>query len=345
MKKKEKLFCPYCGVSTVRRVENDVTRDYCPYCATFFYENPLPVVSAILPYGRSILLVKRGKDPHKGQWCLPTGFAETGESIEGALLRELEEETGVKANIAGLVHVDSTVDYYYGDLLFLTFEVEQTGGILKPGDDSAAVKYFPLENLPSLAFSSNNRAVSAYMKSKSEYWAIVDSFRRATAKDQSAENKDLLSSRLIETVQKNAEQISRLWIQEVTANRTTPTYRSFDKARLYRRVHSVLSQFDKWLGGYYSDDDVRIFYMQMGKERKTEGFKLSEVLSALSLTRKHIWEFALSRGMWQKTIDIYTALELDRRIMIFFDKAAFYTAQGYDADPAQERGTSRSGQD
>ena len=40
--------------------------------------------------------------------------------------------------------------------------------------------------------------------------------------------------------------------------------------------------------------------------------------------------------MWQKTIDIYMALELDRRIMIFFDKAAFYTAQGYDADPEQK---------
>lgn len=338
MKKKEKIFCPYCGVSTVKRTENDLLRDYCPYCAMFFYENPLPVVSSILPYGRNILLVKRGKDPHKGQWCLPTGFAESGESIEDALLRELEEETGVKANIAGLVHVDSVVDYYYGDLLFLTFEVEQTGGILKPGDDSVAVKYVPLENLPSLAFSANNKAVKAYMQSKSEYWAIVDSFSHAMAPDQpGAGKKDLLSSRLIETVEKNAEQIARLWIQDVTANRSTPTYGTFDKARLYRRVHSVLSQFDKWLGGYYSDSDIRDFYMDLGRERKREGFKLSEILSALSLTRKHIWEFALTRGMWQKTIDIYMALELDRRIMIFFDKAAFYTAQGYEDYPHQEQ--------
>jgi ADP-ribose pyrophosphatase YjhB (NUDIX family) len=340
VKKREKLFCPYCGIATVKRTEDDTLRDYCPSCAVYFYENPLPVVSSILPYGRSILLVKRGREPHKGQWCLPTGFAESGERVEDALLRELAEETGIQANITGLVHVDSVVDYYYGDLLFLTFEVEQTGGILKPGDDSVAVKFVALDNLPPLAFSANNQAVKAYIKSKSEYWAIVDSFTRATAPDQSEPGKkDLLSSRLTDTVEKNAEQIARLWIQDVTSNRSTPTYHTFDKARLYRRVHSILSQFDKWLGGYYSDNDIRHFYMALGKERRKEGFKLSEVLSALSLSRKHIWEFALARGMWQKTIDIYMALELDRRIMIFFDKAAFYTAQGYEKYAGRERAT------
>jgi len=34
--------------------------------------------------------------------------------------------------------------------------------------------------------------------------------------------------------------------------------------------------------------------------------------------------------MWQKTLDIYMALELDRRIVVFFDKAAFYTTKGYE---------------
>jgi hypothetical protein len=54
------------------------------------------------------------------------------------------------------------------------------------------------------------------------------------------------------------------------------------------------------------------------------------VLSTLSLIKKHLWEFALSRGMWQKTIDIYMTLELNRRIVILFDKAVFYTTQGYE---------------
>ena len=57
----------------------------------------------------------------------------------------------------------------------------------------------------------------------------------------------------------------------------------------------------------------------------------SEVISALSLIRKNIWEFALSQGLWNETIDIYTALELERRMMLFFDKAAFYLSRGYES--------------
>ena len=70
----------------------------------------------------------------------------------------------------------------------------------------------------------------------------------------------------------------------------------------------------------------------MGKTRKMEGFRASEVISALSLIRKNIWEFALSQGMWNSTIDIYIALELERRMMFFFDKAAFYLSWGYETE-------------
>jgi hypothetical protein len=68
----------------------------------------------------------------------------------------------------------------------------------------------------------------------------------------------------------------------------------------------------------------------LGKERRIEGFSLSEVVSALSLTKKHIWEFALSRETWSRTIDIYMVLEFAKRISIFFDRAVYYVAKGYD---------------
>jgi len=74
-------------------------RDFCPCCNSYFYENPLPVVSSILESSRQILLVKRGRPPSKGLWCLPSGFAEAGESIEEAALRELKEETGIKGKL------------------------------------------------------------------------------------------------------------------------------------------------------------------------------------------------------------------------------------------------------
>ncbi|MDI9570973.1 MAG: NUDIX hydrolase [Pseudomonadota bacterium] len=335
--KRKRLYCPHCGDSLCREREEDVERDFCPACRTFFYENPLPVVSVVMSSPqREILLVKRGRRPYRGRWCLPTGFVESGESIEAAALRELEEETGLRGRIVGLVDVDSVRNGFYGDLIFLTFEAEAEAeaapGQPHAGSDTVAVRYFPLGALPSLAFPSNKRAVERFIAAKADYWAIVDSFSLAAGGAGAAggPRKNLLSDRLVKVIEANAELISRLWMEEVTTSRSTRGYHHFDRQRLFVRVHTILSQFGKWLGGGYDDRDIQAYYTDMGRERRREGFHLGEVLSALSLIKKHLWEFALSRGMWQKTIDIYMALELDRRIVIFFDKASFYTALGYE---------------
>lgn len=329
--KKLRRFCPHCGGAVSKKMEDDMLRDFCACCSSYFYENPLPVVSSILVSDRKVLLVKRGKKPYRGMWCLPCGFAETGESIHDAALRELKEETGIEGQIVGLVDVDSQENYFYGDLLFLAFEVEQTGGSLSPGSDTVAARYFPLDRIPRLAFASNSSAIRSYIRSKKDYWSIVDSFHMTVGGGEgAAEKRNFLSDHLVHVIESNAGNIARLWIEDATTNRSTTGYHDFDHTRLYRGVSNILTRFNKWLGGYFGDAEISDFFIRLGRGSRREGFALSEVISALSLIKKHLWEFALSRGMWQSTLDIYMTLELDRRIVIFFDKAAFYTTRGYE---------------
>jgi len=335
MKNRKRKFCPYCGNKIAQQYEEDILRDYCGVCNIFFYDNPLPVVSTILAEERKILLVKRGNKPYKGKWCPPMGFAETDESIEEAALRELEEETGIKGKITNLVDVDSGNNYFYGDLIFLTFEAVQIGGKLSPGSDSVAVKYFPIEKIPRLAFDSNIKAINTYKESKSDYWAIVDSFSVAVNESHASKKKDLISDRLVDIIQENAVVIVQNWLKDIVKSRSTPTYRSFDRGKLSESTYSVLLQFTKWAGEFHTDKparsiNVRSYFMRFGKEKRNEGFELHEVFSALSLTRKYIWEFALYHGISsKKPLDIYMAFEFDRRMMIFFDRATFYTTLGY----------------
>jgi len=109
-----------------------------------------------------ILLVKRRDEPQQGRWCLPIGFAELGETIRAAALRELHEEAGITGRIVALLDVDSYASDFYGDLLIVTFEVRKTSGTERPGDDAAEVRYFPARALPPLAFSANDRAVASW---------------------------------------------------------------------------------------------------------------------------------------------------------------------------------------
>lgn len=330
MKKKRK-FCLYCGGQITKKQEDNVWRDCCSQCHCFFYDNPLPVVSAIVDVHREILLVKRDRAPFKGLWCLPTGFAETGENIEAAALRELHEESGVKGRISRLLDVDSYKSRFYGDLLFLTFVVEKTGGKVMAGDDSAQAKFFKIDEIPPLAFRSNTRALSAYIKSKKDYWAILDAIEHREDKSRPAlKAANLLTRRLINDILKNKEKMIEQWIEDMVSNPSTEEYHHYEKQILYNISDKIISQIALWLGNAYNIERIKNFYIKLGEERKKTEARISGVLSALSLIRKHIWDVALSRGTLQKNLDLYMTFELQRRMTIFFDLATFYITRGYE---------------
>jgi len=329
--KKQRKHCLYCGGEITKKSEDGVLRDFCPCCNSYFYENPLPVVSTIIESSRRILLVKRGRAPSKGLWCLPSGFAEAGESIEEAALRELKEETGIKGKIIKLLDVDSYKSRFYGDLLFLTFIVEQSGGKLCAGDDCVQARFWPVNKLPPLAFRSNKRALDAYIKSRRDYWAIFDSIEHTDKKTlPPAVAKNSLTRRLVNIIIKNKEKIIEQWLEDVAVNPSTVEYHKVERTVLYNICDRILSQITLWLGGLHNVSRIRNFYTNLGRERKKSGFKISETLSALSLIRKHIWTFALAQDALQKNLELLMTFELQRRMTIFFDLATFYLTRGHE---------------
>ena len=320
-------FCSNCGGPIETRVLDDRPREVCPVCETVFYRNPLPVAaSVVLNENREVLLVKRKREPQKGMWCLPIGFAELGETIGQAARRELKEETGIEGRTRRLIDADSFQSDYYGELLIVTFEQEKVGGIERAGDDAEVVSYFPLNRLPELAFGSNQKAIRFCAEAHRDEWAIQDSFQSL----QSDEGEEMLSDALVAFVGAHAEEVTQLWHDEVRSNPTTTSYARIDPDPLFDRGFTAVSQFGRWLKGTEADDEVRAFYRALGKERREQGFALHEVLSSLTLLRKHVWTYSRSQGVWQKPIDVYRVLELNRRIAVFFDKAMYHTARAFE---------------
>jgi 8-oxo-dGTP diphosphatase len=137
-------------------------RLYCRQCDRILYENPVPATAAVLLNDDdSLLLVKRSMEPARGAWCLPGGFVELDESPEQGVLRELHEETGLEGKVDHLIGVVPEESPLYGPLIIIGYQVSAHGGTLRPGDDAAAVKYFPLGNLPPLAFASHQSIIDA----------------------------------------------------------------------------------------------------------------------------------------------------------------------------------------
>lgn len=155
-----KKFCPYCGKKVIERIFEGMMRCYCEECDRIHYENPVPAVAAlVINQDNQLLLVKRSVEPAKGKWCLPGGFIEIDESIEEAALRELEEETGLKGKIEGLIDFFSQRSQHYGAILLFGYRVIILGGELHAGDDAEEAVFFDREILPPLAFPSHQRLI------------------------------------------------------------------------------------------------------------------------------------------------------------------------------------------
>jgi len=96
----------------------------------------------------SVLLTRRSDN---GQWCLPGGRVDPGESVAEASLRELMEETGLEGRLVRLIGVysdpDQLIVYPDGEKAFvivLSFEVQQTGGQLRLSPETTEARFVPV---------------------------------------------------------------------------------------------------------------------------------------------------------------------------------------------------------
>ena len=70
--------------------------------------------------------------------------------------------------------------------------------------------------------------------------------------------------------------------------------------------------------------------MALGHIRHSEGIPLSEVVKALILTRRHLWDYVRSAGLVDTTVELYQEEELNMMVGRFFDHAVYYTVKGYE---------------
>jgi len=139
-----------------------------------------------------------------------------------------------------------------------------------------------------------------------------------------------ISERLVEMIERNADELAGKWLKDVRTRPETPTYRTFDPDLLFDRVRSVYSHLGRWISRETTEEEVASYYVSLGSRRREEGFALSEVMWALVITRRHIWYKVLSDGLLDTSLELNQALELNNRVVLFFDKAAYYLCKGYE---------------
>jgi len=134
---------------------------------------PFVGVGAVIVENNRALLIRRGQPPLLGEWSLPGGVLECGETLREAAIRETREETGLIVEVVDMLGVyeriirseDARVRYHY---VLIDFLCRPLAGELKAASDAAEAAWFTREQLPALklAGDTNDVVLKGLMRSQ-----------------------------------------------------------------------------------------------------------------------------------------------------------------------------------
>jgi NAD+ diphosphatase len=122
-------FCPQCatGLAWIAQLEDggEKQRLRCPACGWTHWNNPTPVLAAVIQYQDKILLARNAAWTHK-MYALITGFMEAGETPRDGIAREIAEETSLRARSLDLIGV---YDFQRMNQVIIAYHAECEGEV------------------------------------------------------------------------------------------------------------------------------------------------------------------------------------------------------------------------
>jgi len=112
-------------------------------------------VGVVCLKGDAVLLIRRGKPPRYGEWSLPGGMQELGETAAEAAAREVLEETGISLRLGPVIDIIDIIRQDDGGRIethytLIDYAAEWTAGAPVAGDDAIHAEFVPLESIAAL---------------------------------------------------------------------------------------------------------------------------------------------------------------------------------------------------
>jgi hypothetical protein len=134
---------------------------------------------------------------------------------------------------------------------------------------------------------------------------------------------------LVDFLERNAEGLTRNWLRIVRNHQLTRSYGAFDEDKVFARAFRMFEQLRLWVAQEFSKSDISSYYAALGAQRRREGFALPEVVRALIVARRVLWFGLQEDGFVNHEFTAELALDLNNRVIQFFDQAVYHATVGY----------------
>lgn len=171
-------FCPQCGTLTKRREDAGRERDVCPACNWVHYADTGIGVGALIMRGEHVLLVERGIPP-VGVWTLPSGWIEQEDTLATAVVREVQEETGLDCTPKGIICVRNIPKPEQNEM-YICFlcEVAPDATPVPDGIESTRAEFVHPDDFDAIQLSRFSRfIIDHYQQQHPQPWPLTPSFK------------------------------------------------------------------------------------------------------------------------------------------------------------------------
>ena len=163
------LFCPKCGCSLRVKEIYQQLRAFCSDCGYIHYEQLKVGAGAIIEKDGKLLLLQRTEEPFRLQWNLPAGYVDISESPIQAVLREVQEESGLKVEVKGIDDIYFFNDDPRGNGILIVYKCQAIAGRLSESSEGTNPTYFTRDQIPDqLAGGGHNQAIRSWQKTSSK---------------------------------------------------------------------------------------------------------------------------------------------------------------------------------
>ena len=145
----------------------------------------------------------------------------------------------------------------------------------------------------------------------------------------------MFSYRLVRLIETHADALAAGLEERVLANSQISHFCQIPARELRERVYEIYRHLGEWLLGK-NELDIEHRYREIGGRRAQQRVPLSEVVQAIVLTKENLWEFLKSEAVMDRAVEIMGELELLQMLEMFFDRAIYYAAVGYEEEVARE---------
>ncbi|HEY5493010.1 MAG TPA: hypothetical protein VIK15_00325 [Candidatus Anoxymicrobiaceae bacterium] len=138
----------------------------------------------------------------------------------------------------------------------------------------------------------------------------------------------MLSDQLVKIIEDRENQLAVNWFNDVMESPYTPHIKTFPRDEALSIALKVLDDLACWLRPD-CERDIDKTYKRFGEQFYYKGFRMEEMMMLLVLIKRHIWLHLLAEGIMTTNIEVYQALDVNNKVVLYFDRAIYIGLVGF----------------